>query len=284
MSTNPMGSRMPVQGLALKFPQTLAVYDDYQAAQKAVDHLADNDFPVQNVMIVGTDLKQVERVTGRLTQQKVALGGLLSGLWMGLFVGLIFSLFDSQGMTVIVTTMLFGAIFGIVWAMIGYAMTRGRRDFTSVQQVVATKYEVLVEHNLHPQAVQMLSGMPGGRPNWGQPQHGGQHGFGQHGGTQGGQQSGQPYGAPGQQPAPPAGQPYPNQPGQPSPYGQPSPPAGQGSSSESYGGQSSSGQPYGGQPSSPYVAPDAPPAGQSQPWTGEQGGGAHRADPPSGNA
>ena len=43
-----------VSGLALEFPQSLAVYDDYAAAQKAVDFLSDNHFPVQNCMIVGT--------------------------------------------------------------------------------------------------------------------------------------------------------------------------------------------------------------------------------------
>ena len=52
--------------LGLEFPQSLAVYDDYAAAQKAVDFLADKEFPVQNCMIVGTDLKRVERITGRL--------------------------------------------------------------------------------------------------------------------------------------------------------------------------------------------------------------------------
>ena len=53
--------------LALDFPQSLAVYDDYATAQKAVDHLSDEQFRVQNLMIVGTDLKQVERITGRFT-------------------------------------------------------------------------------------------------------------------------------------------------------------------------------------------------------------------------
>ena len=62
-----------VPGLALEFPQSLAVYDDYAAAQKAVDFLADHHFPVQNCMIVGTELKQVERITGRLTTGRVAL-------------------------------------------------------------------------------------------------------------------------------------------------------------------------------------------------------------------
>jgi hypothetical protein len=46
-----------VSGLALEFPQSLAVYDDYASAQKAVDFLSDHHFPVQNCMIVGTELK-----------------------------------------------------------------------------------------------------------------------------------------------------------------------------------------------------------------------------------
>ncbi|MGH3362954.1 MAG: general stress protein, partial [Nocardioides sp.] len=88
-----MSTQQPhnVSGLDLEFPQSLAVYDDYAAAQKSVDFLSDNAFPVQNCMIVGTDLKQVERITGCLTKGRVALAGALSGLWLGLFVGLIFS-------------------------------------------------------------------------------------------------------------------------------------------------------------------------------------------------
>ena len=162
-STGMPGSRA---ALTLQFPQSLGVYDDYANAQKAVDHLADKGFPVENCMIVGTDLKQVERVTGRLTTGRVALGGALSGLWLGLFVGLIFSMFGTgDTMTVILSTALFGAVFGLIWALIGYAATRGRRDFTSIQQVVATKYEVLVEHKFAAQGRELLAELPGGRPN-----------------------------------------------------------------------------------------------------------------------
>jgi len=49
-----------------------------------------------------------------------------------------------------------------VWAVIGYAATRGRRDFTSVSQVVATRYEVLVEHKFAQQGRDLLTKMPGG--------------------------------------------------------------------------------------------------------------------------
>src|SRR3954466_6778024 len=94
---NPSVGRAAASPLGLDFPQSLAVYDDYAAAQKAVDFLSDKEFPVENCMIVGTDLKRVERITGRLTTGRVAVGGLVSGIWLGLFVGLIFALFTSQG-------------------------------------------------------------------------------------------------------------------------------------------------------------------------------------------
>ena len=154
--------RTPKSGLTLDFPQSLGVYDRYEEAQKAVDFLSDNEFPVENCMIVGTDLKQVERVTGRLTTGRVALGGLLSGIWMGLFVGLIFSFFGTgNALGIILSTVAFGALFGIIWALVGYAATRGQRDFSSVSRIVATRYEVLVEHKHAVQGRELLATMPG---------------------------------------------------------------------------------------------------------------------------
>ena len=162
MST-PQNMRAPRAGLTLQFPQSLGVYERYEDAQKAVDFLSDHEFPVENCMIVGTELKQVERVTGRLTTGRVAIGGILSGVWMGLFVGLIFSLFgEGSALGIILSTALFGALFGLIWALVGYAATRGRRDFTSVSQVVATRYEVLVEHKYAADGRELLATMPGG--------------------------------------------------------------------------------------------------------------------------
>jgi hypothetical protein len=153
--------------IGLEFPQSLAVYDDYASAQKAVDFLSDNRFPVEQCMIVGTDLKRIERITGRLTTGRVALGGLLSGIWLGLFVGLVLSLFadDKNFWATVLATVVFGAVFGIIWALVGYAATRGQRDFSSVTAVVATKYEVLVEHKSLAQARELLAKLPGGLPN-----------------------------------------------------------------------------------------------------------------------
>ena len=158
-----MSQNIPRPGLDLEFPLSLGVYESYTVAQRIVDYLSDNEFPVQNVAIVGTELKTVERVTGRLTRGKVAAAGAISGLWMGLFVGIAFAIFSSSGqLGFLITTPILGAIFGLIWSQLGFtAVTRGgTRDFSSVSQVVATKYEVLVEHRFAEQARELLAKMP----------------------------------------------------------------------------------------------------------------------------
>jgi hypothetical protein len=156
-----------VAGLDLQYPMPLGRYDQYAKAQHVVDYLADQGFPVQNVEIVGTELRSIERVTGRLTRGKIATAGVLSGLWIGLFVGIAFSLFsDRNQLGFLLTTPLLGAAFGLVWSQIGYSATtqRGTRDFASVNQIVATKYEVLVEHTQALRAQELLAAMPQDAP------------------------------------------------------------------------------------------------------------------------
>jgi hypothetical protein len=150
----------PRPTLELDYPMTLGTYADYAQAQHAVDHLADQGFPVQHVSIIGTGLRSVERVTGRLTRGKVAAAGALSGLWMGLFVGIAFAIFSSQGqLGFLLTTPLLGALFGLVWSQLGFAAAtrNGARDFSSVTQVVASQYEVVVEHSLAARAHHLLA-------------------------------------------------------------------------------------------------------------------------------
>jgi hypothetical protein len=158
-----ISANIPRPGLDLEYPLSLGVYDGYPQAQKVVDYLSDNEFAVEQVAIVGTELKTVERVTGRLTRGKVAAASAISGLWMGLFVGIAFSIFGKGNqLGFLISTPIFGAIFGLVWSQIGFAaITRGgTRDFSSVSQVVATKYEVLVEHRFFEQATALLAKMP----------------------------------------------------------------------------------------------------------------------------
>ncbi|WGL52241.1 hypothetical protein P5P86_00060 [Nocardioides sp. BP30] len=167
MSNPAVQSALGAARFRLQFPQSLATYDDYATAQKTVDFLSDEGFPVENCMIVGTELKQMERITGRLTTGRVAINGAVSGLWLGLFVGILFSFFvtSKSAFAEIVSTMLLGLVFGMVWSLVGFAMTRGQRDFASVTQVIATKYEVLVEHKVAAQAREVLAKLPGALPN-----------------------------------------------------------------------------------------------------------------------
>lgn len=121
-------------------------YDTYEQAQAAVDHLADQRFAVENVTIIGTDLRQVERVLGRLTWGRVLTAGAASGAWWGLFVGLLLGMFAVSGSAwigSILAGLAIGAGFGLIFAAIGYAATQGRRDFTSASQIVAGRYDVL---------------------------------------------------------------------------------------------------------------------------------------------
>ena len=156
--SNPAG-RVPFAALTLDYPMSVGVFGSYPEAQKAVDTLSDEQFPVENCLIVGTELRQLERVTGRLSWGRVLLGGALSGVWLGLFVGLILSLFVSgvNPAGLVVSTMLYGAVFGAVWAAFGYALTRGRRDFTSVSHVVPSRFELLCEHKVAQRAREILT-------------------------------------------------------------------------------------------------------------------------------
>lgn len=120
-------------------------YATYAEAQRAVDYLSDQDFPVQQVTIVGVDLMQVERVTGRLTWPKVLGGGVLTGAWLGLFIGLILGFFSPSPWGSLLTGLIAGVFFGLITSAIPYAMARGTRDFSSTMQLVAGRYDVLCD-------------------------------------------------------------------------------------------------------------------------------------------
>ena len=140
---------------------TVGSYTSYLDAQKAVDYLADQQFPVQMVSIVGNELKMVERVTGRLSYPRVALSGALSGMWFGLFVGVMLSFFaPSPGYFSILTSVLMGAAFFMLFGIVTYAMQRGKRDFTSTSQVVATSYDVIVSPEAAHEARRLLQQLP----------------------------------------------------------------------------------------------------------------------------
>ena len=169
----------PAGRFTLQRPVSIAIYNSYQDAQHAVDYLADQRFPVQNLSIVGTDLKSFERITGGLTWGKVLTSSAMTGVVWGIMASLFLWLFipNVNPFLMLVSSLVIFVAANMITSAIGYRMTGGRRDFTSTTQIIATHYEVLGEAEVAGQARAMLSG-------------------GQNRGASGGQH----YGAAGQQP------------------------------------------------------------------------------------
>jgi hypothetical protein len=126
--------------------QVIGSYSNYADAQRAVDRLSDASFPVENVQIVGRDLRIVERVTGRLTTGRAAMAGAAGGAWWGLFIGLLVGLFTSgpEWLGLVLGGLLIGALWGGIFGFAAQWATRGQRDFASIRSVEAGTYDVNV--------------------------------------------------------------------------------------------------------------------------------------------
>jgi hypothetical protein len=121
-------------------------YDSYEQAQAAVDYLSDEKFPVENVTIIGSDLRMVETVTGRLTLGRAIAAGAAAGAWWGLFVGLLLGIFSTDGglwIGSVLSGLVAGIVFGAIFGGFGYTAMQGRRDFTSTSKIVAGRYDVM---------------------------------------------------------------------------------------------------------------------------------------------
>ncbi len=109
----------------------------------------------------------------------MAIAGAASGAWFGLFVGLLLFMFSGQGGFVL-TAVGIGAGFGLLFSVLSYALTQGKRDFTSQSQIVASSYGILCAPERAGEARQLLGRMPEGaggvrgpaapaNPGWGTP-------------------------------------------------------------------------------------------------------------------
>jgi hypothetical protein len=136
----------------------VASYSTYGEAQRAVDRLSDEQFPVEHVQIVGRDLQLVETVTGRLTKGRAALAGAASGAWFGLFIGLLVGLFTTgpEWLGLVLGGVLIGAFWGAVFGFLAHLATGGMRDFASLRGLVAKTYDILVADGHADRARQLL--------------------------------------------------------------------------------------------------------------------------------
>lgn len=155
-----------ISGAGLPEGQVISTYTRYLEAQKAVDHLSDEEFDVSALAIVGHDLATLEQVTGRLSYPRVALMAAGQGAFFGLFFGLILTLFGGGGPMAILLTLVLGAAFWMLLGVITFAAQRGRRDFTSLSTIVATRYDVMARDEVAGQARQALqtAGLLGAAP------------------------------------------------------------------------------------------------------------------------
>ena len=149
--------------------EEVASFATYAAAQHAVDSLSDDGFPVQYLAIVGTDLRQVETITGRMSWGRAVAAGAGSGLWIGMFFGAMLTFIgpSGTGMSTVLAAVLMGVVWGIVFQAGAYALTRGRRDFTSTSAVIASRYSIIASRQAA-EAARALAGIPGNLSRGGQ--------------------------------------------------------------------------------------------------------------------
>ncbi|MDI1463985.1 hypothetical protein QEZ54_23650 [Catellatospora sp. KI3] len=154
--TTPLPSTRPTD--PTRAMVTVASYTEYRDAQRAVDYLSDQRFPVEHTAIVGTDLRLVEKILGRMTTGRAALYGAGAGAWFGLFIGLLFGIFArANWLAVVLTAVVVAAIWGAIFGAVAHAMTRGRRDFTSAESLQAGQYAISVTSEHADQARQILA-------------------------------------------------------------------------------------------------------------------------------
>ena len=130
--------------------QVLATYERYEDAQAVVDRLSDEGFPVQRTAIVGSELRLVEQVTGRVTTGRAAASGAASGAMVGLVIGLVFGLLSffepvTSAIMLGFWGLVVGAVIGAIGGALAHAMTSGRRDFSSVRSLRPGRYDILVD-------------------------------------------------------------------------------------------------------------------------------------------
>jgi uncharacterized protein YqgC (DUF456 family) len=136
----------------------VARYGSYAEAERAVDFLSDRGFPVERAAIVGTGLRSVEQIAGRLTTGRAAMIGAGQGALVGLLFGLLFGIFfeGPAFFGVLLYGLVAGVIFGALFGALTQAAQGGRRDFGSVTGLQAETYEVQVDDEVAGRARELL--------------------------------------------------------------------------------------------------------------------------------
>lgn len=130
--------------------RVVASYPTYPEAQRAVDHLSDRGFPVENMSIVAQGLRLVEDVTGRLGYVGAAGQGLAQGALVGAVLGFVLGVFDwvdpvVSALAMGVYGLVLGALVGALAGIAAHWAQGGRRNFSSIGRLEATRYDLSVD-------------------------------------------------------------------------------------------------------------------------------------------
>ena len=126
--------------------ESLGTYDTHDSARAAVAFLAEKEFDVSALSIIGSDVRIVETVRGLRSWGAAAGSGALQGAWLGLFLGLLVSLFSGdQNLTSggLLPMLCIGVGAGIAWGLVRRALVARTGAVASQPQIVAAKYEII---------------------------------------------------------------------------------------------------------------------------------------------
>ena len=138
--------------------EVLADFSQYAEAVAYVEKLVRNDFPAGFIAIVGSDLRSVERVRGKMSYARVAFNGAVIGAWIGLIYAFLFGpaidtadiASDANG--TLGSALVIGAGVGMLFNVLRFSLSRNKREFVSQSSIVAAKYQVQVPANMLSQA------------------------------------------------------------------------------------------------------------------------------------
>lgn len=125
-------------------------YTNYAEAEHAVDRLSDDGFPVERLTIVAGDLKLVEDIVGRRGYGDAAVSGALTGGVMGALLGFVFGVLSwvdplISGLSLAFAGFFVGMLIGLVVGLLSHWLSAGRRDFSSVSSLRASRYDVVAD-------------------------------------------------------------------------------------------------------------------------------------------
>jgi hypothetical protein len=157
MSTSPSGQPTPTGTR-----RTVATYTSYREAERAVDWLSDQGFPIERIAIVGTGLRSVEQVVARVTTGRAALIGAGQGALIGLLFALLFGLFFTGPgfLGLLAYAVIAGALFGAIFGAVTHSARGGQRDFASAATMQAERYELQVDETVADEAERLIGTMP----------------------------------------------------------------------------------------------------------------------------